>query len=104
MVFYFKALSLEILFKGSNRLSLVLDAVHPNDSPEHINLGLEYALYERFFLRSGYRFNYDEENISFGAGLRINLKTMGNAIINYAVMPLGPFGKTSQISIELGLN
>jgi len=93
-----------VFHSRSNRLSLALDAVHPNDSPEHINLGLEYALYERFFLRSGYRFNYDEENISFGAGLRINLKTLGNVNFNYAVMPLGPFGKTSQISIELGLN
>ena len=104
MVFYFQTLILGIFHSGSHRLSLALDIVHPNDSPEHTNLGLEYALYERFFLRSGYRFNYDEENISFGAGLRINLKTLGNAIINYAVMPLGPFGKTSQISIELGLN
>ncbi|MCK4689368.1 MAG: PorV/PorQ family protein [Candidatus Marinimicrobia bacterium] len=90
-----------ILSNKVNRLTLAIDAIHPNDSPEHINMGLEFAFHKTLFLRSGYRFNYDEENITFGAGLRLHLKTLGSAIINYAVVPFGIFGRTSQISLEL---
>lgn len=86
--------------KGS-RLTLAIDAEHPNDSPEHVNLGTEFALREKIFIRGGYRFNYDEENITFGVGLRLSIGSLGDTFIDYAMMPLGPFGNTSLISIEL---
>jgi len=84
-----------------NRLTFAIDAEHPNDSPEHVNVGTELALRELIFFRGGYRFNYDEENITFGVGLRLPFGSLGETIIDYGVMPLGPFGNTSLISVEL---
>lgn len=90
-----------VLSNPSSRFTLALDADHPNDGPEHLNLGGEYAFRELVFLRAGYRVNYDEENITFGAGVRVNLGSLGETVVDYAIKPLGPFGNTSQISIEI---
>jgi len=51
-------------------LSLLLEALHPSDSPEKLNFGIEYTFKDFFSLRGGYKFNYDEENFTFGFGLR----------------------------------
>lgn len=84
-----------------HRVTLALDAVHPNDHQEHLNLGIEYAFQEWLYLRGGKRLNYDFESFTLGAGLRLPLGIRGLAALDYAVMPLGPFGQTSQISLEL---
>ncbi len=86
-----------------NRLTMSLDAEHPNDSREHLNLGCEYSFNELFFLRGGYRFNYDEEYMTFGTGLKINLGIFGKTFLNYSVRSFGPFGNTTQISMDLEL-
>ena len=46
-----------------------LDAIHSNDYKERLHLGLEYKVYGIFSLRGGYKLNYDEGNLSFGAGV-----------------------------------
>lgn len=86
---------------SNHGLKISLDAEHPNDSREHINIGCEYSYNTLFFIRGGYRFNYDEENVTFGAGLKMNMGKFGNTFLNYSLMPFGPFGNTNQLSIEL---
>ena len=46
---------------------------HPVDNAEYIVTGLEYSFMEIFFLRSGYKFNKNEENLTLGVGLFIPL-------------------------------
>jgi len=48
-----------------------IDAVHPNDNSERINFGTEIAVYNSLFLRGGYKFNYDDEDFTFGAGVAL---------------------------------
>ncbi len=48
-----------------------IDAVHPNDNKERINIGTELAFYNRIFLRSGYRYNYDDEGLTLGVGANL---------------------------------
>lgn len=91
-----------IVSSSSNRLTFALDAEHPNDAPEHVNLGVEFAFHEMFFLRGGYRFNYDLEKFTLGGGIKLPLANI-DAAIDYAVMPFGPFGTTSFISIGVFL-
>jgi len=55
-----------------SRLTLALDAEHPNDGPEHINLGVEYAVKEMVYFRAGYRYNYDQEMFTMGTGIRLD--------------------------------
>jgi hypothetical protein len=53
-----------------HRLMLGLETVNSNDYGERWHVGGEYAFREFVCLRGGYRFNYDEGNLSFGVGLQ----------------------------------
>ncbi|GAB4136843.1 MAG: type IX secretion system outer membrane channel protein PorV [Ignavibacteriales bacterium] len=45
-----------------------LDATHPNDNKERVLVGAEISFYDRFYLRGGYKYNYDDQKFAFGAG------------------------------------
>ncbi|HDL04637.1 MAG: hypothetical protein DRP46_05955 [Candidatus Zixiibacteriota bacterium] len=52
------------------------------DDDLYVHLGGEYKLYEKFFIRSGYRIGYDTKDFSAGAGfVRRNFR------IDYAYLP-----------------
>ncbi len=57
-----------------------IDATHPNDYNERINVGTELTFIDRLFLRGGYRINYDDENLTLGAGFNFQF---GNSIIRF---------------------
>lgn len=89
-----------VLPSSASRLTLALDADHPNDGPEHLNGGLEYAFREMVFLRAGYRHKYDLESITMGVGTRLQLRGLGNVRVDYAIVPKDRFGNTSILSVE----
>ena len=84
-------------------LGIALEGSHPNDGPEKINAGLEYTYAKRAALRAGYRYGYDEESLTFGAGVNM---TMGNYAtgFNYALVPFGRLGLVHMFTIDLGIN
>ncbi len=86
--------------RRNSRLTLALDADHPNDGPEHMNLGAEYAVKEMVYFRMGYRHNYEQEMFTMGTGIRLDLKAHGIIRIDYAVKPMEVFGNTSILSVE----
>jgi len=53
-----------------HRLMLGVETVNSNDYGERWHVGGEYTFREFFSLRGGYRFNYDEGNLSLGVGLQ----------------------------------
>ncbi len=61
-----------------NRVTVLAEAVHPNDTNEHLHLGLETELLNTIIVRSGYKFGYDFENLCLGAGLKFQFQ--GNQI------------------------
>jgi hypothetical protein len=96
----------ENLFFGGNpeshKLSLNMDAVHTNDYAERLHLGVEYWLFNKFALRAGYRFNYDEGNLSVGAGLNYPVGSM-NLRVDYAYVDYDFLDATHRVSIIIGL-
>ncbi|MCA9735802.1 MAG: PorV/PorQ family protein [Deferribacteres bacterium] len=54
------------------QINASIDAMHPIDYTEQVNLGGELVYKNQFALRSGYQFNQDTENLSFGFGLNFN--------------------------------
>lgn len=48
-----------------------IDATHPNDNNERVQTGLEFNFYDRFYVRGGYKYNYDDQKFSFGAGANV---------------------------------
>jgi hypothetical protein len=68
-----------------------IDATHPNDYDERINAGTEITVVDRVFLRAGYRFNYDDEDFTLGAGFNFqmgeNIVRFDYAYANFTLLP-----------------
>lgn len=68
-----------------------IDATHPNDYDERINIGTELVFVERLFFRGGYRINYDDENFTLGAGFNFQMGTnivrFDYAFANFELLP-----------------
>jgi hypothetical protein len=60
--------SMTVLNTEAMKIRLAVDAAHPNDNQERVNAGTEITILDGFFLRGGYRFGYDLESATFGAG------------------------------------
>ncbi|MBH08982.1 MAG: hypothetical protein CMG74_01290 [Candidatus Marinimicrobia bacterium] len=52
-------------------LAVSLQLNHPVDNAEYIVTGIEYSFIKTLFIRGGYKFNKNEENYTFGAGVII---------------------------------
>ena len=94
-------LSINPIVIGQQRLTLAVDALHPNNNAESINLGLQYKLTipttGDFYLRGGYKALYLEDSeygLSLGGGT--TLRMMNNFAIKfeYAYRGVGVLGKT----------
>lgn len=82
--------------------SIGMEFTHPNDGPEKIHLGTEYSFMNLFRLRGGYRFNYDEEDLTLGAGLNLKTSVIGLKA-DYAYVAFGRFNNVHMFSVSLGL-
>lgn len=63
--------AMDVWSTAKQSLLLSIQLNHPVDNAENISTGLEYNLSNMLFIRSGYKINKEEENISFGVGLNI---------------------------------
>lgn len=70
-------ISWDVINSAANRLTLIADAMHPNDNTESLSLGSEYSfLNESFFLRGGYKNLFLENNEGrFTAGFGVKIKS-----------------------------
>jgi len=93
----------DILEGGDNPYlwTVAAEFIHPNDGPEKINVGTEYTLFNLLSLRGGYRFNYDEEDITLGAGINVKTSSVGFAV-NYAFVSFGRLSDVHMFSLDLG--
>ncbi len=88
------------------RLTLAVDAAHPNDNSEYLNFGGELALLnEKVFLRGGFKslFLEDrEEGLTLGAGF--NYKTWNSFVlaIDYAFQDFVHLGDVHTFGIKIG--
>ena len=87
---------------STDGLSLLIaaDVLHPNDNVERVHLGGELAILENFHLRGGYRFGYDQESATFGAGAAVPVGSWNLAFdYGYAVYDLLPDVSRFSLSI-----
>lgn len=93
------------LISDSHELIFALDASHPNDNYESINVGGEYTFKGMFSLRGGYKSLFldgSEESYTFGAGFRQYLMGNINFKVDYAY---GSFGRLTEIhKFSVGIN
>jgi len=72
---------------------------HPNDNLEQGSLGMEYSMNNQFFLRSGYKFNTDEEGLAFGGGLITSITEDTRLFIDYSWQEFGRLESAQRFSI-----
>jgi hypothetical protein len=69
---------------ADSRLTLTSEAKHPNDNLQQVSFGGEWVWKDLVSLRSGYKFNYEEEGLTFGGGLRLKTGERTTLELNYA--------------------
>ena len=74
---------------------------HPNDNSENVSLGAEYVWNKIFFIRGGYKFNVDEQNYTFGAGIKIPIN-IARFTLDYSFSNFDRLGSAHRFSIILG--
>jgi hypothetical protein len=103
-LFFRVGLSMDLL-KGAANSNLILsvDALHPNDDVEYVNMGAEYRFFNMFALRGGYKalFAPDaEEGLSMGAGFKVNIMHYQVAL-DYAWRDFGRLGGIQMFTVGL---
>ncbi|MGE5806038.1 MAG: PorV/PorQ family protein [Ignavibacteria bacterium] len=80
------------VFKNElTRLSLGIDAVHPSDNAESLNLGGEFMFKDFLFLRGGYKSLFLErtvEGLSLGFGIKYSFDQFIGIHVDYAYQKL----------------
>ncbi|MBN2031545.1 PorV/PorQ family protein [bacterium] len=93
---------MDFLGEHENALLLSIDALHPRDYTERLNIGAEFLLMDIIAIRAGYRSNYDEEGLTLGAGLNYSLSGL-SVKFDYAYSPMTSFDVVNRFSIGIGL-
>lgn len=86
-IFFRIGLAYDYKVSLNNRLTLALDAIHPSDNSEYVNIGAEYAWNDLVFLRGGYKSLFQEdsrESFTAGAGIQYYIQDVGKLIIDYS--------------------
>lgn len=83
------------------RITLMTEALHPNNGDERINFGSEISWQNMITLRAGYKFFYDEE--SYSAGFGINPKLVLPLQFDFAYADYGRLGNILRFTLQLGL-
>jgi long-subunit fatty acid transport protein len=77
-------LAYDLIESPESKLTVSMEAKHPNDNLQQVSFGGEYLWKELFSLRAGYKFNYEEEGLTLGGGVKLNAGKKTKLDINYA--------------------
>ncbi|MDH3890855.1 MAG: PorV/PorQ family protein [candidate division Zixibacteria bacterium] len=98
MMFRF-GLAYDFAVASKSDVTISAEMKHPNDSHQQGSIGAEWQYDEMFFLRSGYKFQSDEEGLSFGGGLITNISGETDLLIDYAWQDFGRLQSTHRFSV-----
>lgn len=82
----------DVIKQDMHRLTLALDAIHPNDNTESINSGMEYSWNDIVSVRAGYKSLFEqngEQGLTLGLGLNYRLIESVYLHIDYAYEDFG---------------
>ncbi|MFA5833216.1 MAG: PorV/PorQ family protein [Bacteroidota bacterium] len=76
----------------NNRLTIAVDAIHPNDNTEYVNSGIEYCWANIVSIRGGWKSAFErgsEQGLTFGGGVQYSLTPQLNFMVDYAYQNFG---------------
>lgn len=94
----------DVIKENSLRVTTAIDAVHPNDHTEYLNLGTEFAWNEILFARAGFKSLFEkdtEQGLTLGVGLNYKLVDVVNIMIDYAYQDFGRLKNVHYLSLGL---
>lgn len=95
----------DVLASEDQHFTLAVDAAHPNDNSESIDVGGEYSLFKNTVaIRGGYKAlgaRDSEEEYTVGAGLRYDLAASLATRVDYAYQQFGRLGSIHTFSISI---
>jgi opacity protein-like surface antigen len=103
LIFRF-GVAMNVIRNYNFRWTVAMDAMHPNDNTEYINVGTEYSLKEMVFLRAGYKnlyMNDSEEGLTLGGGLAYKLVGNIRLKVDYAYADFGILDDVQRFSLAL---
>ena len=86
------------------RWTISVDAMHPNNNTESVNIGSEFAIGEMIFLRGGYRSmfqDFSQEGLTLGGGLKYQMAGL-QFMADYAYADFGLLNTVQRFSFGLG--
>ena len=99
-------LSRDFHFLDSQRLTIAIDATHPNDNDQWVNVGGELALFDEVvFIRAGYKTLFlkdSQEGLAFGFGLHYSGLKYFRFQLDYAYQQLQYLDNIHTFGVILG--
>ncbi|MBU0474666.1 MAG: PorV/PorQ family protein [Bacteroidetes bacterium] len=92
----------DVIKESSFRVTAAVDAIHPNDHTEYLNLGTEFAWNEILFARAGLKSLFEketEQGLTLGVGLNYKLVDVVNVMIDYAYQDFGRMKNVHYLSL-----
>jgi hypothetical protein len=93
---------MDVIDMENHRFTLALDALHPNDNKESINVGAEYLIFDMIALRGGYKsllLDNAEEGLTLGFGLKYVFAPQMIIFMDYAYQEFGQLKNTQHFSV-----
>jgi opacity protein-like surface antigen len=97
-------ISSDVIKEATSRLTLGVDAVHPNDDTEYLNTGLEYAWNEIVHLRAGYNSLFEkdsEKGLTLGFGVYYRIVDLVKVKLDYAYQDFGRLKDVHYFSVGI---
>ena len=97
-------LAWDALITADHNVLLLLDAAHPNDNSEYVNMGAEYRFRELLSLRVGYKNLFEddgEQGLTYGGGLNMRIDRSLRVGFDYAYADFGRLDQTHWYTFNL---
>ena len=97
-------LAMDVVNSESNVVTVALNAAHPNDNTEYINMGVEYTIADVVALRMGYKNTFlkdSEEGLTAGVGTKLVLAGGIAFTVDYAYQDFGRLNNAQLFSLTL---
>jgi hypothetical protein len=98
-------IGMDVISTQMNKLTIGVDAIHPSDNNEHLNVGAEYVFMDLISFRGGYKslfLDNSEEGLSLGVGIKYYFAPDFGIFFDYAYQDFGLLDNTQHFA--LGIN
>lgn len=98
-------LAMDVINSSYNRLTLAVDAIHPSDNVQSMNMGAEYTWHNLISARIGYKSLFvpdNQEGLTLGLGLNYDISTFFNIKLDYAYQNYGLLKNIQKFGLTVG--